>query len=82
MYNSHAEALKAKCYDSVMDQFKVKNSYDVVVVSALVQLVEDTAFRPSSILAAPIAPLYRPKDITGIAIIKQNWDTILSQVYY
>jgi hypothetical protein len=80
MYNSHSEALKAKCYDSVIDQFKVKQSHDIVVVSAFIQLVEDPVLRPSSILAAPIAPLNNPSDLTGIAIIRQNWDTILSQV--
>jgi len=78
MYNVHSERLRAATIDAVMDAWEAGRR-NVSAVSPLIQLVQDAATRPASLLIYPIAPSHDPDVLVGFVRSIHNWDSLLAQ---
>jgi hypothetical protein len=78
MLNVHSERLRAATIDAAMDAWD-SGQRNVSAVSPMIQLVQDVASRPASLLIYPIAPYHSPDVLVGFVRSIHNWDTLLEQ---
>lgn len=72
MYNQHSESRRCEALDLSIKSKKV-------VLTDILQLVQDTYTRPSSILFSPVFDLHSGSNIVGFVSVAFSWDAVIGK---
>lgn len=80
MFDLHSTEIRAEAIEGVMDCFEESGRRETcILVTDIIHLVQDTAFRPAVLIVYPVNPANAPSEIVALTYFVVNWDTLLLQ---